>query len=653
MKKKMVFVLWLLLPLSILLLQCKFEAPGSGIGKSTHRSTADEFFEKKHYSNASLEEYFTDNLVLVVLDKTSSMNFRPWTPEDFQDIPGIVRVTDLSAPTMEVVQQQLMAEASGDWSKLKERIELGMLIDDVNKFRRILALELAAPGKENVLQTITLLEQREGILYAGPDYFMEFCALPNPLPSQFYGQSPALNGASLPAAWDIINIAHSFIRVGVIDTGIYADHPALANRIDQNLSRDFFAGNQYGGGTPFVDDDPDSHGTPIAGIIAANGAVVIGVCWDIQLVSLKVSGPPPNLQPSAARVITAITYANGSNIPILNLSATLLNSSSASLYLPLYNAIDSYPGLIVCSAGNFNPWTVNNADNDYTERYPSNWTKTNHYNYAELTNLITVGALNHGGTERWVEGTTRGSHYGATTVDLFAPGQGIYTADKNGGYHSFTGTSYATPFVTGVAALVKSLHPWMTAAQLKQIINESTQPVTSLSGFCKTGGKLNADNAVRNFTSNGVPINGLAIIGSMDINFNSIGLTGRFYLFDNNIYNGSYYRTWAIVEVGGGLSYPISYDPLTNYDYVEWDPLPVEITDYMMQSGATYLYGHFNVLVPVLSTTGTAYIAHGFYFDIYSSGVEIYHSNMIYEVDSMLPGDMRKIKVQHGNGRIW
>jgi hypothetical protein len=124
----------------------------------------------------------------------------------------------------------------------------------------------------------------------------------------------------------------------------------------------------------------------------------------------------------------------------------------------------------------------------------------------------------------------------------------------------------AAPFVAGVAALLKSLHPGyasypysyspgLTAAQIKIIILGSVDITPQLRTLCVTGGKLNAYKAVTH-----VPI-----VGSRDINFSGVGTIGKLHLF----YNG----TWVILE-RGVPSYPISYHPGTNPDYLSCDPIP-------------------------------------------------------------------------------
>ncbi|MFM2122349.1 MAG: hypothetical protein RLZZ589_786, partial [Cyanobacteriota bacterium] len=89
------------------------------------------------------------------------------------------------------------------------------------------------------------------------------------------------------------------------------------------------------------------------------------------------------------------------------------------------------------------------------------------------------------------------SSYGATTVDLGAPGSGIWSTVPDGTYSSYNGTSMATPHVTGAAALLSSIHPGATAAQIKQALIEGTVAISSLSGRTASGGRLDIPKAIQ------------------------------------------------------------------------------------------------------------------------------------------------------------
>ena len=102
-----------------------------------------------------------------------------------------------------------------------------------------------------------------------------------------------------------------------------------------------------------------------------------------------------------------------------------------------------------------------------------------------FSNVIAVAAITIDGAKASF------SNYGATTVDLGPPGQGILSSTVFNLYESYSGTSMATPHVTGAAALYASTHPGSTAAQIKSAILSTTSATSSLTGKCVTGGRLN------------------------------------------------------------------------------------------------------------------------------------------------------------------
>lgn len=277
----------------------------------------------------------------------------------------------------------------------------------------------------------------------------------------------------MPNAWDITTGAAQVV-VGVIDTGISGTHEDLANRINSNLCRDFSSGTEVAVGTPV---DPKGHGTHVAGIIGAegdNGIGISGVCWNVTLASLRVFDEKGSGY--ASNVALAIDYAITQNIPILNLSARWYASNTERYDYPLQAAISNYPGLFVCAAGN------EAADNDTIDVYPTN---------IDLPNLISVAATDT------TDSLCSFSNYGKTTVHLAAPGEGIKSAYPNNSYANSDGTSMATPYVTGVAALIKSLNRELTAPEIKALILNNVDKIDALSDKCTTGGRLNAYKAVR------------------------------------------------------------------------------------------------------------------------------------------------------------
>jgi len=621
----------LLLPLTVFMVQCGVEVPEVYKGANVSRS-AIAGFEEKSYSNATLEDRFADDRVVIVLNQAASMNFKTYTPKDFPELT-CTRVTDSTELTMEVVKQQLEAERTWDWSKLKERIKTGMLVD-VDKFRRILDIHFPVKSKENVLEAIRLLEKREDILYAGPDYFMELCALPDPLPSFIGNQMAALNSISLPQAWDI-TVGNSNTMVGVLDTGIRALHEAFSGQMADNFyHRDFTTGITNAWAAPYYLDDPQGHGTHVAGIIGANGKGVIGVSWNVKLASLRVFNSSGTGNFSYVRY--AIDFATGTEIRILNHSGG--GGTGVPGMTDMYIALQQYPGLFVCAAGN------DNNDNDVTPFYPSN------FSYF-LNNVISVGAFTiDGNTIRKAinpdPGWLNGSNYGAISVDLFAPGTAIYSTSNGLWYINDSGTSMAAPYVAGVAALVKSLHLNMTGAQLKTALTSTITQLPQLNPYCNTGGIINAYQAV----------NYIPILGSIDINFNGTGLTdaqgapvgnillGKFHLFTNG--------TYAIAGMGK-WSYPIANYSISD-TYLECGPVPAGIATYIAQSGLGSIGTRMTFYAPCSdiywnnTNANWNYSNLPCYFSVYSSWADLqYSGSQYYPGDGLLPTDKRRIYISN------
>ena len=165
----------------------------------------------------------------------------------------------------------------------------------------------------------------------------------------------------------------------------------------------------------------------------------------------------------------------------MNLSLTFTSSTAK-----LKEAIENYTGLIVCAAGNTTTGGIN-IDYEGNNRFPACYT----YN-----NVLTVGASTSSDEMAYF------SNYGETSVDIFAPGYSILsTVPENlnsSGYMTKNGTSMATPFVAGVAALILSHNETLSAKDVKKIILDGGDHVDAFSGKCSTGGRLNAYKALAN-----------------------------------------------------------------------------------------------------------------------------------------------------------
>ena len=440
------------------------------------------YFEEKSYCSATLEDDFADNRVLVTLKSEVSKEFNSYSKEDFFGI-SCVSVADLSQESAQMVKRQQLEGTASDV--------------DIRNFKTVLSLELAEKNKENVLETIRELEKRDDVLYAEPDYIMTFFADPNPKPT-YYNSQWAIPKISLPSAWDITK-GNSSVKVAIMDSGIQANHTDLSGKVDTALSRDFNLSSPY---IPSSVTDPEGHGTWVAGIVAAKGIGVIGVAPDVTLVSLRIANPDINpstgqyqLSGNAAAFISTATlafdYCAGKNFDVINLSAGYYGTPSSTLK----SKIEACGSLVVCAAGN-----ENNDNDGSTPVYPASFNSAN---------IISVGATKSDDTRPNVSdwgydnnGNPQGSNYGATSVDLFAPGDNIISTFPTNTYMSAPGTSAAAPMVAGVAALIKSANPSLSAAEIKGLIVDNVDfpivnGVNPLQGKCVSNGRLNALKALQ------------------------------------------------------------------------------------------------------------------------------------------------------------
>lgn len=435
---------------------------------------SEPLLEEKIYSNATLDDEFADNRVLVVMSNQASLQFNQYDAEDFDEI-NCKSASNLSTAT----EAKLKASAT---QSISSNTRSNGINNKNDAYNQVLCLELENTGKENVLQAIQKLRKRSDVIYAGPDYVMRLCSTtPDDLSNS---QQEIADIIQLPQAWDITT-GSSLVTVGVIDSGIQGTHPDLAENINTALSRDFVTDSEEP-----IAVDCSWHGTHVAGIIGAcgnNSEGISGVCWRVQLVSLRAYNE--NHTGYFSDVIEAINYAEAQGIQILNLSAGGYDEDDT----PLYETIQNYSGLFVCAAGNYN------MDNDVNNFYPSSYSRSLH-------NLISVGASNRE-DKKWFIADSPGyaTNYGQQTVDLFAPGASIYSTVPPNKYRSRSGTSMATPFVTGVAVLLLSKYPDLTPCEIKDtILTNVDRCGTTFDNLCYSRGRLNAYKALTNVVRHSV-----------------------------------------------------------------------------------------------------------------------------------------------------
>ncbi len=274
------------------------------------------------------------------------------------------------------------------------------------------------------------------------------------------------------------------VVVAVVDTGYDSDHEDLAGALWTNPAqpcgtRDTDGNGRAGDchGWNFTTNSPDvdngaggGHGAGVSGAVGAragNGRGTAGVAPDVTIMPLVV-GSGSSVDPILGA--EAIRYAADHGADVVNASWGGSMGGAALEYLRSAIAYAGSRGVVVvAAAGN------DAADRDRSPLYPAA--------YAE-PNLLTVGASTAADT------VSSFSAYGATTVDLFAPGTSVFTTSNRGGYELVSGTSVASPQVAGAVALYRAALPRLSAADLRSAVLADVDPVAAFRGRSVTGGRL-------------------------------------------------------------------------------------------------------------------------------------------------------------------
>ena len=285
----------------------------------------------------------------------------------------------------------------------------------------------------------------------------------------------------------------------------------FTEQVDYNLNKEFDGREpvgddpynikdiSYGNGNPKNRVESESHGTHVAGIIAAernNGKGVDGVATNVEIMSLRAV---PNGDEYDKDIALAIRYAADNGAKIINCSFGKSFSPNAEWVYEAIRYAASKDVLIVHAAGN----DGNDLDNPENQNYPND----HKYSGTEISNnVITVGALT---SKYGSEMVANFSNYGKQNVDIFAPGAKIYSTMPDNSYDFQGWTSMAAPAEAGIAALIRSYYPLLSAPQVKQILMESglrTKTSVIVSGdaskgttfdkISKSGKMANAYNAL-------------------------------------------------------------------------------------------------------------------------------------------------------------
>lgn len=217
-------------------------------------------------------------------------------------------------------------------------------------------------------------------------------------------------------------------------------------------------------------EGPDAfHGTHVAGIVAAvrhNETGMNGVANNVQIMSVRAV---PDGDERDKDVANAIRYAVDNGASIINMSFGKGFSWNKKIVDDAVRYAEKKDVLLVHAAGN------SHENTDIAHNFPNDkYEKKKLFGKKEARNWIEVGALSWKGGE---DAAATFSNYGKTNVDLFAPGVAIYSTTPDNNYGDAQGTSMASPVVAGVAAIIRSYFPKLSARQVKSILMESVVPL--------------------------------------------------------------------------------------------------------------------------------------------------------------------------------
>ncbi len=384
--------------------------------------------------------------------------------------------------------------------------------------------EVLTIGATDVPTAVAALEKNPNVRFAEPDWIVTASASAESNDRYvtggstwgLYGSdtSPAnAFGSEAMASWSDGRVGSDDIAVGIIDTGIDILHEDLIDNIwtnpveitgevgidddsngliDDVNGWDFYNNNN----TVYDTRDGDKHGTHVAGTIGALGGNSIGVAgvnWDVTMIPAKFLGPKGGKISNAIRALDYLTDLKERHS--LNLVATNNSWGGGGFSQAMLEAINRGGNagiLFVAAAGNGGSDGVGD-NNDDTNNYPSNYECTAGGRTWDC--VVAVAAIRSNGE------LATFSNYGFETVDLGAPGQAIYSTLPGNSYGSYSGTSMATPHVTGSIALCRASSPGMTPDVTRSKLLASRTVTDSLIGKTVTtgetgeitGGRLNAD----------------------------------------------------------------------------------------------------------------------------------------------------------------
>lgn len=277
-------------------------------------------------------------------------------------------------------------------------------------------------------------------------------------------------------AWKITKGSKKIV-VAVIDTGIDATHPDLKDNMwKKNGSDEYGFDFVTGKKNP---EDKHGHGTHVAGIIGATAkakAGASGVAPNISIMAVRYYSDTASGAQNLSNTVKAINYAIDNGAHIINYSGGGAEFSAAEL--KAIQRAEAKGILFVAAAGN----EYQDTDESGNSYYPAAY---------GLTNIVAVAATNIRNQ------LLPSSNWGMKHVHVAAPGENIFSTLPRGRYGYLTGTSQATAFVSGLAALMLSENPKLKPADVRQLLMSSADKIKGLENKIASAGRINAFMALK------------------------------------------------------------------------------------------------------------------------------------------------------------
>ncbi|MDH3324708.1 MAG: S8 family serine peptidase, partial [Candidatus Peregrinibacteria bacterium] len=352
--------------------------------------------------------------------------------------------------------------------------------------------------KTNLYDLETLIDvfnDADYIEYAQKNYIYHTASVPNDTyisnlwglhntGQEYFTGTGGVVDADIDAAegWNILT-SGSGVVVAVVDTGANLAHTELDGNLWTNSGETADGSDSDGNG--YIDDvygwnfvgsgatvDSGSHGTHVAGIIGAEGgnnSGITGIAQEVELMVLQAGDASTGIF-TTADIVEAFQYAAANGANIVNASFT-----NETFDQSMKDAIDAMPGVLVVAAA-----SNESVDNDTTPMYPASYASSN---------IISVAATDP------YDNLASFSNYGATSVDVAAPGKMIYSTYADGtDYQWLSGTSQSAPVVTGMAALALAKDPTLTPSEIRTALINTSDAKAALNGKCVANGRVNLYN---------------------------------------------------------------------------------------------------------------------------------------------------------------